>query len=292
VQARQVSHYRITGRLGVGGMGVVYEAQDIKLPRLVALKFLPDELAEDADAVRRLKREAETIALLNHPNICAVYDIDRDAGRSFIVMERAEGVNLRTWLDAKRPTRDEALAIAIQITEALEAAHGRGIVHRDIKAGNVVISGAGRVKVLDFGLARHFLPDVSGTIPQGSTLIGRPKGTVNYMAPERILQEPPDPRSDLFSVGVMLYEMLTGAMPFAGARVVETVENILSNAPPPFPKSARLDRELKETVMRLLRKNPDERFASATQLLAALRRSAEPRTVPGRLAGFRKRRAQ
>jgi serine/threonine protein kinase len=293
VQSRQISHYRITGRLGVGGMGIVYEAQDTRLHRLVALKFLPQDLAADADAVRRLRREAETIALLSHPNICTVYDIDGDDGRTFIVMERVEGVNLRTWIEGKRPSCDEAVGIAVQITEALEAAHSRGIVHRDVKAGNVMISAAGRVKLLDFGLARRFLPDGTGAIPAGSTLIGRPKGTANYMAPERILQGPPDPRSDLFSVGVMLYEMLSGALPFAGASAIETAANILGKEPPPFPKSHRQDRALERTVMRLLAKNPEARFASATEALAALRPFTEPRkAVPGRLSAIRNRRAR
>ena len=172
VLGRQISHYRVTGKLGLGGMGVVYEAEDTRLARLVALKFLPEELADDADAVRRLKREAQIIALLQHPHICTVYDIGSEDGRTFIAMERADGVNLRTWMArAGRIETADIVRIATAVAQALGAAHGKGIVHRDIKPGNIVVGEAGSVKVLDFGLARSFLPVEAGGAPiEGSTL--------------------------------------------------------------------------------------------------------------------------
>ena len=149
-----VSHYRITGKLGTGGMGIVYEAEDTRLPRKVALKFLPEESADDPDAERRFQREADTIAQLNHPNICTIYDIDRHEGRDFIAMECVEGVNLKTYISRHALTTARIVEIALQITGALQAAHAKGIVHRDIKPGNIIISDAGQVKVLDFGLAK------------------------------------------------------------------------------------------------------------------------------------------
>ena len=270
---RQIAQYRITGRLGVGGMGVVYEAEDSQLSRLVALKFLSDDIAADPDAVRRLTREAQILAQLHHPNICLIHDIARHEGRTFIVMERADGVNLRTWTATRPIDTAGILALATQITLALEAAHAREIVHRDIKPGNIVVSGAGVVKVLDFGLARSFQPvEPGGLPPPGSTLAGRPLGTANFMAPERLRQEPLDPRSDLFSLGVILYEMATGTLPFAGDSEAQTVANILETAPVPLTTRAP-DRpiELEEIVNRLLEKRADQRYQSASGLLQALR---------------------
>jgi eukaryotic-like serine/threonine-protein kinase len=271
---RRIAQYRVVGRLGVGGMGVVYEAEDTQLSRLVALKFLPDDIAADADAVRRFRREARILAQLNHPNICIIHDIaEHDAG-TFIVMERADGVNLRTWT-ATRPVETATIvAFGIQIAEALEAAHASEIVHRDIKPGNIVVSGSGSLKVLDFGLARSFQPlEPGGPPPPGSTIVGRPVGTTNFMAPERLRQEPLDPRSDLFSVGVVLYEMATGALPFAGETAAQTVEHILTDEPIPLRKRAP-DRpgELDDVIGRLLEKRAADRYQSASELVVALRR--------------------
>ena len=250
-----ISHYRVTGKLGTGGMGVVYEADDTRLPRKVALKFLPEELADDADAVRRFRREAETIALLNHPNICTIYDIDEFEGRAFIAMECVEGLNLKTYM--ARNTLDTAgiVDIATQIALALEAAHAKGVVHRDIKPGNVVVSSARQVKVLDFGLARRFRDSrETGELGMdGSTIPGRPMGTANYRAPERILQLPLDPRCDLFSVGVVIFEMATGRLPFAGASPSDTVTNVLEKDPPGLTTlSPERPRELEKIVAQLL----------------------------------------
>ena len=209
---KTVSHYRVVGKLGVGGMGVVYDAEDQRLARRVALKFLPDELADDPDAARRFRREAQIIALLNHPQICTVYEVDEHDGRTFIAMERLEGTNLKIFMARKTLDTAEIVDIALQIARALEAAHAKGVIHRDIKPGNVFISEDRRVKVLDFGLARR-VPTAESSQSfalDGSTIMGRPMGTASYMAPERILQLPLDPRCDLFSLGVVMYEMEIG----------------------------------------------------------------------------------
>ena len=281
-----VSHYRITGKLGTGGMGVVYDADDLKLPRRVALKFLPDELADDQDAVRRFAREASTIALLSHANICTIYDVDTHEGRQFIAMERVDGVTLKTVLAREDLELPRLLDIAKQITAALGAAHAKGIVHRDIKPANIMIGPAGQVKVLDFGLARRFkMPDTGEIMTYGSTIPGRPLGTANYMAPERILQMPLDPRSDLFSLGVILYEMATGRLPFAGASPSDTVTNVLDRDPEALTTLAP-DRPaaLEHVVTRLLAKRAADRYQSAEHLADALGRiQVPPSTLATRL---------
>ena len=267
-----ISHYRITGKLGSGGMGIVYEAEDVRLPRKVALKFLPEESADDPDAERRFQREADTIAQLNHPNICTIYEIDRADGRAFIAMECVEGINLKTYMARNQLSTGAIVEIALQITAALGSAHAKGIVHRDIKPGNIVVNPEGQVKVLDFGLARRFkTADTEELGLEGSTMPGRPMGTANYMAPERILQLPLDPRSDLFSLGVVIFEMATGRLPFAGASPSETVANVLDNEPvrltslaPQHPKG------LEEVVRRLLSKKAGDRYPTANELTIAL----------------------
>jgi serine/threonine protein kinase len=270
---RLVSHYRITGTLGIGGMGVVYEAEDLLRPRRVALKLLPIEVARDPHAVRRFTREAEIVALLNHPNICATHEIDRFDGRPFIVMERLEGSDLKRFMLKKSLATSAILNIGIQITNALHAAHRCGIVHRDIKPGNIFVCTTGRVKVLDFGLARRFRSaELSETPLNGSTIPGRPLGTANYMAPERILQEPLEPRSDLFSLGVVLYQMATERLPFAGESPFETLANVLERDPVPLTKLApRRPIALERVVNTLLAKQPDRRYASAAALRDELR---------------------
>lgn len=283
-----LQQYRITGKLGVGGMGIVYEADDARLGRPVALKFLPDELADDPDAVRRFAREAKTIAQLTHPHICTIYEIGEAGGRTFIAMERCDGVNLKTYLARTTPTDLQIAGIALQITEALEAAHGKGIVHRDIKPGNVIVSDTGMVKVLDFGLARRFRAEDSGALGlQGSTMPGRPLGTANYMAPERILQLPLDPRSDLFSLGVVIYEMATGRLPFAGTSPSQTVTNIMDHDPAPLRLlSPARPAALEAIVTRLLAKRANDRFQSSDELRQALLPLASaPKGIWGRVFG-------
>jgi non-specific serine/threonine protein kinase len=252
-------------------MGVVYEAEDTRLRRKVALKFLPDELADDPDAVRRFRREADTIATLSHGNICTIYDIDEHDGQVFIAMECVEGLNLKTYVSRHTLTTPQIADMGLQITSALGAAHAKGVVHRDIKPGNLIVSDSGTVKVLDFGLARRFRAADTGELgPEGSTIPGRPIGTANYMAPERILQLPLDPRSDLFSLGVVMYEMATGRLPFAGASPSETVSNVLDKDPDPLTMLAPQHRLLEPIVQRLLAKRASERYASASDLAAAL----------------------
>jgi eukaryotic-like serine/threonine-protein kinase len=274
---RTISHYRVTGKLGVGGMGIVYEGEDLRLARPVALKFLPQELADDPEAARRLQREAQTVGGLNHPNICTIYEIDDHEGVTFIAMERVDGANLKLHIAQRPLPTQEIVDLALQITEALRAAHSAGIVHRDIKPGNIMISGKGVVKVLDFGLARRFMqPETGELVVGGSTILGRPLGTASYMAPERILQLPLDPRSDLFSLGVVIYEMATGRPPFAGASPSDTVTNILEKDPVPLTRlSPERPYQLERIVNQLVAKRAEDRYQSAEDLgvaLAALRR--------------------
>ena len=287
-----VSHYRVIGKLGVGGMGVVYDAEDLRLPRRVALKFLPDDLSDDPDASRRLEREAQIIALLNHPHICTIYEIDQHEGRSFIAMERLDGTNLKVHMARKTLETAELVDIAQQVAEALEVANGKDIIHRDIKPGNIFVGDNGQVKVLDFGLARRLPKHSTDSVLEGSTIPGRPLGTASYMAPERILQMPLDARCDLFSLGVVMYEMATGRLPFTGASPRETVTNILEKEPVPLTKlSPARPKELERIVTRLLVKKADDRYQSARELqvnLLALR-NRPPSNLLRRLFGRKRR---
>ena len=275
-----LSHYRVVGKLGVGGMGVVYDAEDTRLPRRVALKFLSQELAGDPDAKRRLVREAQLIAPLNHPNICTIYEIDEHQGSQFIAMERVDGTNLKLHMTRNTLSDGDIVDIARQVAAALQAAHEAGVVHRDIKPGNIMVGPAGQVKVLDFGLARQFkMPDTGEIMTHGSTIPGRPLGTANYMAPERIAQGPLDPRSDLFSLGVVIYEMATGRLPFAGASPFETVTNILEKDPIPLRKlSPDRPAPLERIVTRLLARDLTRRYQTAAELSAALTAATRAKT--------------
>jgi serine/threonine protein kinase len=255
----------------------------------VALKFLPQELAGDAEAARRLQREAKTLAGLNHPNICTVYEVGEHEGTAFIAMERVDGLNLKLHMTRRALGTPEVVDIALQVTAALDAAHAAGIVHRDIKPGNILVGRNGQVKVLDFGLARRFMmPDTGELILGGSTIPGRPMGTANYMAPERILQLPLDPRSDLFSLGVVIYEMATGRLPFGGASPSDTINNVLDKDPVPLT-SYSPDRppQLERIVNRLLAKVPEQRYQSAADVREPLAALRKPRGVWQRLLGRR-----
>ncbi|MDR1989681.1 MAG: serine/threonine protein kinase [Acidobacteriaceae bacterium] len=272
------SHYRITGRLGVGGMGIVYAAVDERLARPVALKFLAEELAASPDATRRLRREAQILAHLNHPGICTIYEISEVEGRLCLVMERLDGVNLKSHIAKKTLDTNEVIEIAMQVADALASAHAKDIVHRDIKPGNIFVGSSGQVKVLDFGMAKSFNPELVALRSDGSTIPGRPIGTVNYMAPERILQSPLDGRSDLFSLGVVMYEMATGRLPFAGSSPSDTVTNILDKQPDAITAlSPQHPEALDEIVQRLLAKMAEDRYQSARDLVAALHDLGERR---------------
>jgi eukaryotic-like serine/threonine-protein kinase len=274
---KSVGHYQILSLVGKGGMGEVYAAKDTRLGRKVALKLLPAEFTTDAERVRRFEREARAASALNHPNILTIYDIGEDGGQHFIAAELVEGVTVRQQLEGKRPTLAEALKIAIQIAAALEAAHGAGIVHRDIKPENVMVRPDGLVKVLDFGLAKLAPPPVplnsseAPALVRQSTEAGVVLGTLRYMSPEQARGEKVDVRTDIFSLGVMLYELVAGRTPFDGMTASETIAAILRDEPPDLSgANAKAGGQFERIVRRCLEKKPERRFQSASDLGFAL----------------------
>jgi non-specific serine/threonine protein kinase len=262
---KTISHYTIIEKLGEGGMGVVYKAEDTKLKRTVALKFLPGELTRDADAKARFNREAQAAAALNHPNICTIHEVGEHEGQSFIAMELVEGQSLKDRIERGPLPIDDALSIAIQIGEGLHEAHEKGIVHRDIKPGNIMLTPRGQAKILDFGLAR-LGADTKLTKTQ-TTL-----GTVAYMSPEQASGKDVDRRTDIWSLGVVLYEMITGQRPFAGEYEAAVVHSILNDAPEPVTaRRSNVPMELERIIGKALAKNPSERYPHVEDMLVDLR---------------------
>jgi serine/threonine protein kinase len=282
---QQVSHYRILGKLGGGGMGVVYEAEDLKLGRHVALKFIPDNLAHDPKSLERFTREARAASQLNHPNICTIHGIEDNNGHPFIVMEKLDGESLKQHISGNAMALEEVLDVGVQVAEALVASHAKGIVHRDIKPANIFLTPSGQVKVLDFGLAKlvHMGTESDAGNDNSLTAVGVIPGTAVYMSPEQARSEPIDARTDLFSFGVVLYEMSTGKKPFTGNNSLVTLDAVLHAKPtPPRDLNPKIPIELEGIIGKAMEKDRKHRYQSAAEMrsdLAQLKRETESGTV-------------
>jgi eukaryotic-like serine/threonine-protein kinase len=275
-----ISHFRVIEKLGAGGMGVVYKALDIRLDRPVALKFLPDNMLQDAQALDRFRREARSASALNHPGICTIYDVGEQNGRGFIAMEFLDGQTLRNHIHGDALPLDEILRLGIQIAEALDAAHSEGIIHRDIKPANIFITKRGQAKVLDFGLAKLVpkgiaRPDhnVSGETEDSTSVVGIISGTPSYMSPEQVRGDTLDPRTDIFSLGLLLYEMSTGHQAFAGGTGGAIIEAVLTRSPAPARTiNPNLPPKLEEIISKAIHKDREERYQRVADIRSDLQR--------------------
>jgi eukaryotic-like serine/threonine-protein kinase len=278
-----ISHYRILEKLGGGGMGVVYKAEDTKLRRVVALKFLPEGFSEDRHAVERFQREARAASALNHPNICTIHDIDEHQGQQFIVMELLEGQTLKHRIAGRAMESEQVAKLGMQIADALEIAHAKGIIHRDVKPANIFVNVRGQIKLLDFGLAKLLHPVSEETLTQSEAGTQGLVGTLPYMAPEQLQGQSVDARADVYAVGVVLYEMATGQRPFREQNSVRLIADILHN-PPVLPGRVRpgIPPLLEEAILKCLEKDPENRYQSAKELAVDLRRLAAASTVGGK----------
>ncbi len=283
---QQISHYRVLGKLGGGGMGVVYEAEDLKLGRHVALKFIPENLAGDPKSLERFTREARAASQLNHPNICTIHGIEDNNGHPFIVMEKLDGESLKQRIAGHAMEVDKVLDVGVQVAEALVASHAKNIVHRDIKPANIFITPSGQVKVLDFGLAKlvHNIGTEDDAGADNSlTAVGVIPGTAVYMSPEQARSETVDARSDLFSFGVVLYEMATGKKPFAGSNSLMTLDAVLHSKPvPPKELNPKIPIELEGIIGKAMEKDRNHRYQSAVEMksdLGLLKRENESGSI-------------
>src|SRR4030095_14557227 len=273
-----ISHYLMVEKIGAGGMGVVYKAKDTRLARFVALKFLPEGVAHDPQALERFRREARAASVLNHPGICTIYDIGEQDGRAFIAMEFIDGETLRSHIHGKALPLEEMLKLGTQIAEALDAAHAEGIIHRDIKPANIFVTKRGQAKVLDFGLAK-FVPkelasaseDFGGESSDSNSIVGIISGTPSYMSPEQIRGDDLDPRTDIFSLGLVLYEMATGRKAFVGGTGGTIIEAVLTR-PPVSVRSINLDvpQRLERIIDKALHKDRGQRYQHVADTLADL----------------------